>query len=182
MPTSTRATDAYGGSADKRNRFVLEVARATVAAIGAGRVGIRLSPYGVFNGTGAFDGVEEQYLALARELGALKLAYLHLVDHSSMGAPEVPAAFKAGAALRLRRHLHRLGRPRPRQRRTGAEGGPRRPGGLRPRLAREPGPDRAHGGRPGAERARIPPTFYTPGAKGYTDYPRAEALKAVATA
>ena len=33
--------------------------------------------------------------ALAHELGALKLAYLHLVDHSSMGAPEVPAAFKA---------------------------------------------------------------------------------------
>ena len=87
--------DGYGGSADRRNRFVLEVARATVAAIGAARVGIRLSPYGVFNGTGAFDGVDEQYLALARELGALKLAYLHLVDHSSLGAPEVPAVFKA---------------------------------------------------------------------------------------
>ena len=47
-------TDAYGGSIEGRNRFALEVARATVAAIGADRVGIRLSPYGVFNGTGAF--------------------------------------------------------------------------------------------------------------------------------
>ena len=37
-----------------RNRFALEIARATVAAIGGNRVGIRLSPYGVFNGTGIF--------------------------------------------------------------------------------------------------------------------------------
>ena len=136
-----------------------------------------LSPYGVFNGTGAFDGVEEQYLALARELGALKLAYLHLVDHSSMGAPAVPAAFKAQAALGLWRQLHRLGRLGPPQRRTGAEGRPRRPGGLRPRLAGQPGPDRAHAGRARAERPG-PATFYTPGAKGYTDYPRAEAVAA----
>lgn len=46
--------DAYGGGIEGRNRFALEVARGTVAAIGADRVGIRLSPYGVFNSTGAF--------------------------------------------------------------------------------------------------------------------------------
>lgn len=68
-------TDDYGGSAEKRNRLVLEVARAVVAAIGAQRVGIRLSPYGTSQGTGAFDGIEPQYLALARELSALGLAY-----------------------------------------------------------------------------------------------------------
>ena len=56
--------------------------RATVAAIGADRVAIRLSPYGAFNEMGAFAEVEPQFLALARELGALGLAYLHLVDHS----------------------------------------------------------------------------------------------------
>ena len=66
-------------------------------AIGAQRVGIRVSPHGVFNSTGAFEGVEAQYIALAGELGALKLAYLHLVDHSSMGAPAVPAEFKGAA-------------------------------------------------------------------------------------
>jgi len=65
-------TDARGGSAQKRNRFTLDVARATAAGVGAERVGIRLSPYGVFNATGAFEGVEEQYSALARELGSLK--------------------------------------------------------------------------------------------------------------
>ncbi|MBC8120033.1 MAG: alkene reductase, partial [Burkholderiaceae bacterium] len=92
-------TDNYGGDPERRNRFALEVVRAVVAAIGPGRTGIRVSPYGAFNATGAYDGVEAQYLSLARELGALKVAYLHLVDHSSMGAPEVPASFKA--ALRI---------------------------------------------------------------------------------
>ena len=53
-PTVNKRTDGYGGTIDGRNRFALEVARATVAAIGAKKVGIRLSPYGVFNGTGAF--------------------------------------------------------------------------------------------------------------------------------
>ena len=87
-------TDGYGGSTAGRNRFALEVARATVAAIGAERVGIRLSPYGVFNGTGAFADVDAQYLALVQELSTLGLMYLHVLDHSAMGAPAVPAELK----------------------------------------------------------------------------------------
>jgi N-ethylmaleimide reductase len=48
----------------------------------------------VFNGTGEFPEVRAQYLALAKELSVVGLLYLHLVDHSSMGAPAVPAEFK----------------------------------------------------------------------------------------
>jgi N-ethylmaleimide reductase len=166
-------TDGYGGSADKRNRFVLEVARATIAAIGAERVGIRVSPYGAFNNTGAFDGVDEQYLTLARELGALKLAYMHLVDHSSMGAPEVPAAFKA----KLR----------------AAFGGTFIASGGFDRASAEAALKDGRGDLVAFGRAWLanpdliermkagiklndpdPSTFYTPGAKGYTDYPRAD--------
>src|SRR5512133_1495462 len=44
-----KRTDAYGGSAEARNRFTLEVAQACVTAIGANKVGIRISPHGVFN-------------------------------------------------------------------------------------------------------------------------------------
>lgn len=88
-------TDGYGGSPAARNRFALEVARATVAAIGAAHVGIRLSPYGVFNATGPFDGLDAQYVALAQELSAMGLAYLHVLDHAAMGAPPVPATIKA---------------------------------------------------------------------------------------
>ena len=41
-----RRTDGYGAGIEGRNRFALEIARATADAIGAHRVGIRLSPYG----------------------------------------------------------------------------------------------------------------------------------------
>lgn len=88
-------TDGYGVGIAGRNRFALEVARATVAAVGAERVGIRLSPYGVFNSTGPFPEVEAQYLALTEELSKLGLVYLHLLDHSAMGTPPVPAELKA---------------------------------------------------------------------------------------
>jgi N-ethylmaleimide reductase len=88
-------SDGYGGSPAARNRFALEVARACVAAIGADKVGIRLSPHGAFNGTGTFPEVEAQLLALTHELSALGLVYLHVLDHSAMGAPAVPAAYKA---------------------------------------------------------------------------------------
>ncbi|HSI38643.1 MAG TPA: alkene reductase [Methylotenera sp.] len=88
-------TDAYGGSGEGRNRLILEVARAAVQEIGAERVGIRLSPYGVFNSTGAFSGVDKQYVALVKELSTLGLMYLHVLDHSAMGAPLVPAQLKA---------------------------------------------------------------------------------------
>jgi N-ethylmaleimide reductase len=93
-PLVNQRTDGYGGSMERRNRLALEIVRATVAAIGRDRVGIRLSPYGVFNGTAAFPEVEAQYLTLVHSLSALGLLYLHLVDHSSMGAPPVPADFK----------------------------------------------------------------------------------------
>ena len=53
-PLVNQRTDGYGGSMERRNRLALEIARATVAAIGRDRVGIRLSPYGIFNGTAAF--------------------------------------------------------------------------------------------------------------------------------
>jgi N-ethylmaleimide reductase len=85
-------SDVYGGSAANRNRFALEVANATAEAIGADRVGIRISPHGAFNTMGAFEGVDEQFMALATDLGAMKLAYVHLVNHAAMGAPALPAA------------------------------------------------------------------------------------------
>jgi N-ethylmaleimide reductase len=167
--------DAYGGSAEKRNRFVLEVARATVAAIGAARVGIRVSPYGVFNGTGAFDGVEEQYLSLARELGALKLAYLHLVDHSAMGAPAVPDEFKSKLRAAFGgTFIASGGLDRQSAEQVLKEGRGDLAAFGRAWLANPDLIERMRGGL--ALNAPDPSTFYTPGAKGYTDYARAEAV------
>jgi len=94
-PNVNKRTDSYGGSIANRNRFALEVAHAVSSAIGAKRLGIRLSPYGVFNSTGAFAEVDAQYLALAADLSRIGLLYIHLLDHSAMGAPPVPEEIKA---------------------------------------------------------------------------------------
>lgn len=94
-PDSNQRTDEYGGSIDNRLRFVLEVAEQVVAAIGAERTGIRVSPYGVFNElSSSYDGISETYTKLTSALSQLDLVYLHLVDHSGMGAPEVPDSIK----------------------------------------------------------------------------------------
>lgn len=93
-PRSNTRTDTWGGSPEARNRFAIEVARRTAAAIGKQRVGMRLSPHGAFNDLSSFDGVEAQYASLAKELGHLGIAYIHVVDHSGMGAPPVPDSTK----------------------------------------------------------------------------------------
>ena len=174
-------TDAWGGTAQARNRFTLDVARATVDAIDAQRVGIRVSPYGVFNGTGAFEGVEDQFVALARELGSLKLAYLHLVDHSSMGAPAVPAEFKSRLKSAFGGTFIASGGFTDR---SGAEQAINDGRGDlvafgRAWLANPDLIERLTAGTPLNQPDAS--TFYTPGAKGYTDYPRADAAVSAST-
>lgn len=93
-PNTNVRTDQYGGSIENRARFVLEVAAATVEAIGKDKVGIRLSPFGVFNDMPLYDDMESDYTYLTEQLNALGLVYIHVVDHSSMGAPVVPASMK----------------------------------------------------------------------------------------
>src|SRR5512135_898222 len=94
-PNSNQRTDAYGGAIENRARFVLEVADAAIKAVGRDQVGIRLSPFGVFNDMPAYAAMEADYAYLARELNARGLLYVHLVDHSPMGAPPVPDSVKA---------------------------------------------------------------------------------------
>ncbi len=56
-PRSITRQGRFGGSAENRMRFVLEVAQKIAQAIGPERTGIRISPCGVFNDTGAFEGI-----------------------------------------------------------------------------------------------------------------------------
>lgn len=93
-PHVNKRTDGYGGTIAGRNRFVIEVAQACVKEIGANKVGIRISPQGVFNSTGDFEELEPQYLSLIGQLSEMGLVYLHLLDHSAMGAPSVSAELK----------------------------------------------------------------------------------------
>lgn len=92
-PASNKRTDHYGGSAENRARFAVEVAQAVAAEIGAERTGIRLSPHGVFGDMdGAYEGLQDAYTDLVRQFAEMGLGYVHLVDHTSMGAPAVPQA------------------------------------------------------------------------------------------
>lgn len=163
-------TDGYGGTPEGRNRLVLEVARAAAKEIGAERVGIRLSPHGVFNGTGAFAGVDEQYLVLVKELSALGLMYVHVLDHSAMGAPPVPARLKADLRAAFNGPFILAGGfDKASAEQALSEGHADLIGMGRAFLAN---PDLVERMRENAAlNAPDPSTFYTPGAQGYTDYP-----------
>jgi len=169
-PGPNQRTDRYGGSVDNRARFAVEVAHSVSDAIGAGRVGIRLSPNGAFNDVALYDGWEDAFTYFAGQLGAVGLAYLHLVDHSSMGAPTVGDAVKA----RMKKAFNGpviLAGGFDRERAEAALAA--RQGDLiafaRPFLAN---PDLvARLKSDAALNEPDPATFYTPGEKGYLDYP-----------
>lgn len=169
-PNSNLRTDAYGGAIENRARFVLEVADAAIRAIGKDKVGIRLSPYGVFNDMPLYDAMAADYTYLAQQINARGLVYIHLVDHSSQGAPEVPDAIKQmfrkefkgklilSGGYDVARAEHDLSAGKCDLIAVG-----------RPFLAN---PDLVARWQSGAAlNAPDMATFYTPGAEGYTDYP-----------
>lgn len=166
---SNHRTDRWGGSIDNRIRFAVEVARAAAGAIGAERVGMRISPYGVFNGMAPDAEMDALYLRLIGVLNDIGLVYIHVVDHSSMGAPPVSEDLKAQlrAAFRGKYIL------------SGGYDGARAEADLaagkgdlvafgRPFIAN---PDLVQKLKTGGEiRPADPATFYTPAAKGYTEF------------
>jgi N-ethylmaleimide reductase len=78
-------TDQYGGSIENRARFLMEVTRAVIDVWGADRVGVRLSPYGIANGSGEADPMP-LYTHVVKSLDPLGLAYLHFIEPRSSGA------------------------------------------------------------------------------------------------
>lgn len=93
-PVSNHREDLYGGSIENRCRFIIEVTEAVSTAIGKYRTGIRLSPYGVGGNMAHYPGIDDTYAYLSEKLNKTGIMYIHIVDHSSQGAPEVPARIK----------------------------------------------------------------------------------------
>ena len=169
--TSNHRTDDWGGSVTNRIRFPVEVAKAVAKRIGGDRLGIRVSPYGAGGGMNPDDDeIETLHETLAGELRKVGLVYMHVADHSSMGAPTVTPSVKQkirksfGPSVILaggydlkraeadlvdgRGDLIAFGRP--------FISNPRLPSRL----------------RAGLELAALDPaTLYSVGEKGYTDYP-----------
>ncbi len=101
-PVSNIRTDVYGGSVENRCRFALEVAKAVAEAIGKEKTGIRLSPYGVASDMPHYPEIDQTYDYLADQLNSLGIAYIHVVDHSAMGAPAVPVEIKKAIRSRFK--------------------------------------------------------------------------------
>ena len=169
-PNSNVRTDKYGGAIENRARFVLEVVNATIAAIGKDRVGIRLSPYGVFNDMPLYPDMEADYTYLAGKLNAAGVVYVHLVDHSSMGAPKVPDSIKTTFHTVFKGALILSGGYDAKRAEADLEAGKADLIAVgKPFLAN---PDLvARWKADAAVNAPDMATFYTPGPKGYTDYP-----------
>jgi N-ethylmaleimide reductase len=169
-PNSNQRTDRYGGAIENRARFVLEVAEAVIGAIGKDKVGIRLSPFGVFNDMPLYDAMAADYTYLAQQLNARGLMYIHLVDHSPQGAPPVPDAIKAMFRKTFTRTLILSGGYDAARAESDLAAGKCDLIAVgRPILAN---PDLVTRWKTGAAlNALDMDRFYTPGPKGYTDYP-----------
>ena len=170
-PLCNIRTDEYSGSIENRCRFVLEVVDGAIKAIGKDKVGIRLSPYGATNDMSPYPEINETYEYLADKLNEKEILYVHLVDHSAMGAPEVPKSIKQTFRKKFKNTLILSG-------------------GYNGATANEDiekgNADLVAIGRPFINNPDLPErllnnweisenldknTFYSPGEKGYTDYP-----------
>jgi N-ethylmaleimide reductase len=172
---TNRRTDRYGGSIENRCRVVIEIAEALAQALGAAKVGIRLSPFGIANDSGEDDPMP-LYSHFVGALDKISLAYLHLLEPRASGAGQkdvdhqgMPSAavlfrplwngvlitagnFKGDTAEAIV-----------------AEGHADAVAFGRCFISNPDLPERL---RIGAELTPYDrPTFYSPGAKGYTDYP-----------
>jgi N-ethylmaleimide reductase len=78
-------TDAYGGSIENRSRLLLEVTKACAAAIGADRLGVRLSPVSTA-GDSHDSAPQDLFNHVVESLNPLGLAYLHVVEGETGGA------------------------------------------------------------------------------------------------
>lgn len=163
--------DAYGGSIDNRLRLMLETIDALIAEVGAGRIGVRVSPFGRLYDMRPFSDERETWLALAAALNQRRLAYVHTSDQLTLGQAPIPSRFAAEFREAYQGTLISAGGFD----QAGAEAA-LRDGRLdlvafgRPFIANPDFVERMRNGWPLAEADRA--TFYgLHGAKGYTDYP-----------
>jgi N-ethylmaleimide reductase len=155
-------TDEYGGSVENRARFFFEVLEAMTEAVGAGRVGVKFSPRMPFNDIEERD-AEEVYAYVFKGLNGRGLAYVHVGDFTGEGwharlRPLYEGVYFAGAGLTKEAGEELLAR------------------GLADAvvygtkfLANPDLPERFRRGAALSEPDQA--TFYTPGERGYTDYP-----------
>jgi N-ethylmaleimide reductase len=165
--TPNQRTDDYGGSIENRARFLFEVLTAVTAAIGADKVGLRLSPLNSYNSMKDSDPIALTTF-LSEKLNAFNLAYLHMMRADFFGVQK-------GDVMTIAR-AHYKGVLIGNMGYTAAEAEAAITTGQLDAvafgtsfLANPDLPARIKSGA--ALNTPDSDTFYTPGAKGYTDYP-----------
>lgn len=173
---TNQRTDGYGTSVEGRIRFPVEVAAAVAEAIGADKVGIRISPGHPFNDIAETE-VKETYTALIEALKPLGLAYLHVLDTSTYTDFAVlPFARELWDGTLIANHGFSEEFSTEDADKLVAEGKVDLIAFGRPFLANPDLPKRL---REGAElNEPDEDTFYSRGPKGYTDYPTLDQVSA----
>jgi N-ethylmaleimide reductase len=162
---TNRRTDAYGGDLRGRLRFVVEVMEALCAELGAGRVGIRICPGNPFNDLHDEDAAGT-HAALLQALVPLRLAYVHVVrsPQHSLDAFALARRHFCGPLILNDGFDFTSGNA------AISCGEAAAVSYARDFIANPDLPERWRQGWPLASFDRK--TLYTPGAAGYTDYPR----------
>ncbi len=165
-------TDAYGGSLVNRIRFLVEVTSAIVAAVGAHRVGVRLSPFNSYNSMHDSDPATT-FTHAAAALRRFGLAYLHVIEPVGptwrgdvSDAPRLTPKLRAAFGGMV---IANGGYDRERAERMLEAGEADLVSFGVPFLANPDLPERLRSGAPLNEPDRA--TFYGGTEKGYTDYP-----------
>lgn len=164
---TNQRNDNYGGSTENRARLLCEVLTAVSAAIGSDRVGVRLSPLNSYNSMKDDDPIA-LISYLAKRLNDFNLAYLHILRtdffQAQTGDVMTPARENYKGVL-----IGNAGY-------SAAEADAAINDGKLDAIAFGAGflanPDLPARFKAGAElNTPDSSTFYSPGAKGYTDYP-----------
>ena len=166
-------TDEYGGSIENRTRFLFEVLDEMAKEVGSQKVGVKFSPQIPFNDIEERD-ADEVYPYILEKLSHRSLAYVHV--SVGMGAgwhsklrPHYKGVYFAGASFTRESGTELL-----------ANGGADAIVFGVKFLANPDLPDRFKRGAQLNEPDQ--PTFYSPGERGYTDYPTLAQIREVVTA
>ncbi|MFZ6720205.1 alkene reductase [Undibacterium sp. Ji49W] len=169
--SANQRTDSYGGSIENRARFLFEVLTAVNAAIGSDKVGLRLSPLNSYNSMKDSDPLA-LISYLTTRLNDFKLAYLHVMRADFFQA-------QTGDVMTVARENYKgvlvgnMGYKADEASQAISSGKLDAIAFGTSFLANPDLPERI---KQGAElNAPDASTFYSPGAKGYTDYPSLQA-------
>ena len=174
---SNHRSDDYGGSIENRARLFLQVMQAVAQEIGGPQVGVRLSPVTPSNDA-SDPHPQPLFDHLARQLGPLQLAYLHVIEGATGGARDHIQGDTAFDYAAMRMHYRNAGG-------TGAWMVNNAYDSALAQQALDDGADLVAFGRPFIANPDLPrrlrdhlalntvdrATLYGGGAAGYTDYP-----------